>query len=367
MLRHHTGCLLLTVHPSTQGGGVKDENTQLAKSRAASTLLDHGVSLSTATHTVDELLGKIGARPVLNALQASSLDGRWQALAQVARDAHIPLPKTDGRTEKAAARIQKTFRRRRAQQESVIQVADFALLEGTWRNEMDEQPVPILDAIGPEMAGVLLLDAKDATASDLNRLSAAASDAFCIIVPGHSCPDPPTCSGPVSVPVLHRHSACQHLIAACHHNLGCVNIVPYSCQNAEVTASATICCSFVMFRDECSSPEMWTRLAQHPVRAIADAFRASGPEQPFANPWDLSFRSGGKPSAPELADTFMVQAKVSQDNLRPALKRGTTGHTWEHQPLPGWAVVTFLLVARQSGHARLHHCCLQWPSVPGQH
>ena len=132
--------------------------------------------------------------PVLTALQASDLEGRWQALAQVAKDAQILMPKSDGKTERAAARIQKNFRKPRAQREGSIKVAEIALLGGTWRNE----------------------------------IAAAASDAFCIIVPGHSCPDPTTCSGPVSVPVIHRHTSCQHLIAACHHNLGCVNIVPYS-------------------------------------------------------------------------------------------------------------------------------------------
>ena len=99
------------------------------------------------------------------------------------------------------------------------------------------------------------------------------------------------------VPVMHRLTARQHLVAACHHNLGSVDIVPYSCHDAEVSATAMVCCCFVMYRDEASSPEAWTRL----VRAVVEAFRSSGLEQPFTSPWGRSYHAAGKPTAPEVA------------------------------------------------------------------
>ena len=342
--RGSTGCYLLNLHPPCHGGGVKDENVQLAKARTAALMLDKGVPLHTASHTVDALVQKVGARPLLAALQVHHTADRWAAVAQVAEGCQVELPTSNGKVEKAAARIQKSFRQRQAQQTAKVKSSELALIEGTWRNAMDEQPVPTLDQPGPDMHGVMLLDACDATPQELARLSAVASDALCVVIPGHECPAPDTCSGRLSVPVIHRLTASQHLVAACHHNLGCVDIVPYSCHDAEVSATAMVCCSFVMYRDEASSPEAWTRLSQRPVRAVAEALRGSGLEQPFTSPWGRSFRAAGKPTAPEIADTFMVQAKVSQTILRQALKvSGWNGvnmvpRAWEHQPLPGWDI-----------------------------
>ena len=243
-------------------------------------------------------------------------------MAQVAEGCQVELPTGNGKVEKAAARIQRSFRQRQAHQTAKVKSSELALIEG-----------------------VILLDACDATPQELARLSAVASDALCVVIPGHECPAPDTCSGRLSVPVMHRLTARQHLVAACHHNLGCIDIVPYSCHDAEVSAAAMVCCSFVMYRDEAPSPEAWTRLSQRPVRAVAEAFSGSGLDQPFTSPWGRSFRAAGKPTAPEVADTFMVQAKVSQTILSQALTlSGFNGvyvvpRTWEHQPPPGWDII----------------------------
>ena len=124
--RHASGSYLLNIHPACHGGGVKEENAQLAKARTAALLLDKGVPLHTASHTVDALVAKVGSRPLLTALQANDADKKWQAVAQVASDCQVPLPEGNGKTERAGARIQKTFRKRQAAQ-THVQADEFAL------------------------------------------------------------------------------------------------------------------------------------------------------------------------------------------------------------------------------------------------
>ena len=75
--RSSTGYYLLNLHPPCHGGGVKDENVQLAKACIAALMLDKGVPLHTASHTVDALVQKVGARPLLAALQAHHTADRW--------------------------------------------------------------------------------------------------------------------------------------------------------------------------------------------------------------------------------------------------------------------------------------------------
>ena len=125
-------------------------------------MLDKGVPLHTASHTVDALVNKVGARPLLAALQAHHAEDKWAAVAQVAEGCQVELPSGNGKVEKAAARIQ-VLRQRQAHRTAQVKASELALIEGTWRNAMDEQPVPTLDQPGPDMHGVILLDGAGAS------------------------------------------------------------------------------------------------------------------------------------------------------------------------------------------------------------
>ena len=106
---------------------------------------------------------------------------------------------------------------------------------------------------------------------------------LCVVIPGHHCPDPDTCSGKVNVPVKHKISGQNHLLASCYHNLGATAIKPFFSHSAEIDVSGTVCCTFQMYQDE-TSPNLWDKATSHPVRAVAKAFKAKGIEIPFHHP-----------------------------------------------------------------------------------
>ena len=356
--------LALTVFPETRGGGNKDDQVQLAKSRCAALLLDRGVSLAEVTVAVDRLVSKLGASACMEPLSLPDATARFQRLCQVAHPAGIDLPAGDNRTEKAAQRIQKAIRRRRLQAAESVAAADFELLPDTWCG-IDNQPVPVLQRISHGASGVMLVDASVANAQDNALLQNMCSEALCLVVPGHRCPDPDTCSGACNVPVKHRGTGKKHLLAACFHNVGETDIRPYSEHSVQVALADTVCCSFAMYQDEAPSDATWQEVVKAPVRAVTERFRSQGISQPLSQPWGRSFRCNGRPCQPHLCDSLMFHAKVPGPTLSKVLQCSgfnfvyVVPRTWDRQLLPDWSVIWL-----KSGRAEVEKQALL---VPGQH
>ena len=159
-------------------------------------------------------------------------------------------------------------------------------------------------------AGVdkVLLDPCDASPEAIARYKSLDAEVLCIIVPGHCCPDPPTCSGTVSVPVKHRATDASHLLAACSHNVGQTDAEPYFGDEAKVEVVGMVCCSLTMYR-EYATPEECAQACRAPVRTVIEAFRSSGVVNAVQHAWGRSFRLGTRPSASERADSFQFYGK----------------------------------------------------------
>ena len=338
-----TGALLITVHPSFSGGGVKEENTLLAKTRTAALFLDRGIGLPETTVMVDSLVPKLGTAACLKALSTGDTASQWSSLQAAAKSVGVILPEGDNRAVRAAQRLQKAVRRRRLEKPAPVHASDFQLEEGSWIG-IDHQPVPVLDTASHDCTGVLLLDAAEATAVDLDLLRNIESEALCVVIPGHQCPDPDSCDGRVSTAVTHRASGQHHLLAACYHNLGETSITPHVAHGSQVTVQGTTCCTFTMYRDD-HSESAWRDIAKAPVRAANEAFIAKGVRQAINSPWARSFKADGRPSQPDLCDQCSFLAKVPDSQLKSVLQQSgfnqvfVVPRTWDRQLLPGWSVV----------------------------
>ena len=109
---------VLTIAREIIGGGVKDENQQLARARVATCLLERGTPLPEATVATEKLVQQAGASACIQALSKDSHGDRWDALAQLATKVDCHLPLRDSRTEKAVRRPQAAVRRRKLQKTS---------------------------------------------------------------------------------------------------------------------------------------------------------------------------------------------------------------------------------------------------------
>ncbi|CAE7241088.1 unnamed protein product [Symbiodinium sp. CCMP2456] len=339
-----SGRPVLSIFPETRGGGVKDENQQLAKTKIATLLLERGVPLPQTTVAVDNLLAAAGAAPCLAAMSLSGSAAQWRQLNVHAKAVGVPLPLGDNRTERAAQRIQQAIRRRKLAQAAPIAANDFCLVEGTWCG-VDGQSVAVLDSIGPGANGVILMEPSQANPQDIALLCNMGAEALCVVVPGHNCPDPESCSGKASVPVEHRQTHCKHLLAVCYHNVGDTAIEPYVEHGSQVELAGTVCCTLLMYRDECPTEEAWQEAVQAPVRTVAQAFKANGMPNPFSHPWGRAFRANGRPSQPAHCDVFLFQAKVEEGHLRQLLRLSGFNKVyvvpkgWNRAVLEGWSVV----------------------------
>ena len=339
-----SACPILSIFPETRGGGVKDENQQLAKTKMATLLLERGVPLPQTTVAVDSLLAAAGTAPCLAAMSLTGSAAQWRQLNVHAKAVGQQLPTGDNRTERAAQRIQKALRRRKLAQSAPVAANDFSLIEGTWCG-IDDQPVAILTSIGPNANGVILMEPSQANPQDLALLCNIGADALCVVVPGHCCPDTDTCSGKASVPVVHRETGCKHLLAVCYHNVGDTAISPFVEHGSQVELAGTVCCTLSMHRDECPTEEAWQEAVQAPVRTVAQAFKPQGLSGPFSHPWGRSFRASGRPSQPAHCDVFLFQAKVEEGCLRQLLRLSgfnrvyVVPKAWNRSVLEGWSVI----------------------------
>ena len=294
---------------------------------------------------MDRLVSKLGASACMEPLSLPDATARFQRLCQVAHPAGIDLPPAgDNRSEKAAQRIQKAIRRRRLQAAESVAAADFELLPDTWCG-IDNQPVPVLQRISHGASGVMLVDASVANAQDNALLQNMCSEVLCLVVPGHRCPGPDTCSGACNVPVKHRGTGKKHLLAACFHSVGETDIRPYSEHSVQVALAGTVCCSFAMYQDEAPSDATWQEVVKAPVRAVSERFRSQGISQPLSQPWGHSFRCNGRPCQPHLCDSLMFHAKVPGPALSKVLQCSgfnfvyVVPRTWDRQLLPDWSVI----------------------------
>ncbi|CAE7035963.1 unnamed protein product [Symbiodinium sp. CCMP2592] len=356
---------MLTLMPEVRGGGVKDENTSFAKSKLASLLLDRGVPLAQTHETVDSLVPAIGTAACISALRQTDTQKQWKTLCHAAQATGLTLPTGDNRAETAAQRIQKAVRKQRLQQQAPVRASDFILEPDTWCG-IDDQPVPILEDITADCSGVVLVDASTTNAQDLALLRNMSSEALCLVLPGHRCPDPDTCSGRTSVPVCHKVTGRRHLLAACYHNVGETDITPQIQHGTRVDSEDTVCCSFTMCQEDFPAEAQWKDCAAAPVRTVVEAFRTKGVDSALHHPWARTYRASGRPSQPHLCDQFVFYAKVPQGKLRAVLQCSgfnrvyVVPRSWDRQLLPGWAVVWLalprseiekqaLLVAEQHG------------------
>ena len=275
-----SGLEVLCIATETRGGGVKDENVQLAKSKVAALLLDRGVPLSDASQATESLVPAVGATTCLHALAAQDPTKQWHQLSRSAAAVGRPLPEGDNRAERAAQRLQKAVRKKKLAQATSVNAADFQLDPDTWHG-IDDNPVPVLTEIRPACNGAILMDPQQANPQDIALLRNMGSDALCIVLPGHACPDPDTCSGAVSVPVIHKESGQRHLLAACYHNVGETEVRPHFAHGTKVVFDGTVCCSFTMHADEAQPARVWQDAIKAPVRTVVDLFRSRGVQQAF--------------------------------------------------------------------------------------
>ena len=201
VVRRH-GSLVLSVHPPCRGGGVKEENLQLAQSRVATILLDRGIPLHASAQAAEALVSKAGARSVLVAIEPHDPASRWTAVTRLATEHDILLP-LEQRTARAATGCKRLLGDAKLARHDPIKAAMIS-------------QCPYMTAWG-------LTSMESSSWTRLKRHLSLASllfGSFCVVIPGHGCPDEATCSGKVNVPVRHRLTGQSHLLAACHHDLG---------------------------------------------------------------------------------------------------------------------------------------------------
>ena len=338
------GCLYVTVMTEARGGGAKAENNQLAINRLASACLERGVALDKASTAAAELVQSAGARACLSVFESSDYKNCWTALQALAAAQSVQWPEGDNQTERAAKRIQRAVKKRQLRSQLCASASAFRLDPSVWLS-MDELPAQILEKVELHASGIYFTDASESSQADLELWAGINSDALAVVFLGHTCPDPSTCSGPVTAPATCVATGSRHLLACCYHNVGSTPIRPTFAANAEVDFSATVCCSFSMQKDDVPESTTWADIIQGPVRAVQQAFAAAGVSKAILSPWGRSYQAGGRASTPNNCDALLFRAKVPKPLLPTLLQKSGFNHVyvvprdWDDRPQSGWRIV----------------------------
>ena len=332
------GYLLVTLLPEVRGGGAKDEKFLDAQTRLAKEFLEHGLSLTVSSSLVDKLIQQAGLARVVKALSLSHPENRWRNILQLCQQFGLEVPQVQARFAKAEHKARAQAKSRPSAGPAVT-ASDVRLQEGFFKNA-DGSPAAILSALFPGCTGVCLQDPAEA----LQSIEAFHSfDELAVVVLGHRCPHAASCCGRLTVPALHSVSE-PILVTACLHQLGDKKVQARCEHAADVTAEASICAAFTVFKDDWTAPE-WQSIVMNPVRRTLEIFRENGLQSPFSTPWGRSFRTGSGPSTPGQCSNIQFHARVAKDGLAALLQRSgfnrvyVTPKAWNHELLPGWSII----------------------------
>ena len=301
------GRLLITVHPECVGGGAKADTANWVKTRAASACLTAGLDLECTTAFIDQLAASAGIPRLTSSLQGAPSSDRWSQLVALAQQVGVPCPAISSKAAGVANKLKKAQQRKKHQLRCDIKARDVQLCPGFFLNA-DETHAQILDVVQPGASGVMLTD-EDEAQELLPALKGVQPDELCLVVLGHTCPEPATCAGRISIPAQARSDQALLLLAGCYHNVGGKPVKAKPQTDIEVDLPEVLCCSFEAYADEFES-EHWLRFTQAPVKTAQEILAKSGVQSPFANPWGRQFFAGDRPAAPASADKLVFQARV---------------------------------------------------------
>ncbi|CAE7355188.1 unnamed protein product [Symbiodinium sp. CCMP2592] len=276
------------------------------------------------------------------AVKATSEDAKWNQLGSYAKELDVPVPQAASLFQRADQRAKRQLQKHRAQQSNNLKASAVQVQEGFFVND-DETPAQILDAIRPGATGLLLVDG-DQAADALNTLQGVQSDELGILVLGHTCPDPASCSRRISFPATGRVCKSQLLLAGCLHNVGGKAIRPSKQADITVALPDILCCTFTAFADDFPAGQS-EQIVQAPVKQLLSAFHDVDAAKAITTPCGRQFRCKGKIAAPTAADQVSFQARVPKGDCDALLI--ASGHNsvyitprkLDHSLLSGYSII----------------------------
>ena len=320
-LSRHTARPILTVHPEMRGGGSKTDTKEWAQAAVAKACLDNGLELSRTSTFAAKLVEQCTPKKLELALHEQPPLAQWEAIQDLAQQAGIAIPVASAAAAKAEARMLKAQASRKLPRPAPIAVEDVTVAPGFFQNE-DGSEAQIVQQMRPGASGVYLVSVEQAR-DLLAAMPSGQADALGLLVLGHECPQPSSCSGRVSFPGLARHTKAPLLLAACLHNVGSATIRTSLAHNGKVDLPAIAVCLFEAAAPD-FEPAQWARMCASPVRAVLDLFAESGAAQAFSAPWSRKFLLKDRPSTPQEADRLSFLAKVERGSLSNVLS--VSGH-----------------------------------------
>ena len=336
------GAIMLNLHPMISGGGVKEENRQLAMTKLATLCLNLGVPLQTASAFTESVVTAAGVPKLTSMLSETHEAQQWEAVQKFAVSRDIAVPATTSKTVKAQARAQRAAQRLKSQ--PCVRAADVQPEPGFFLNA-DDTPTTILQSPTPGASGLLVVDVEHASEL-LVTLQGIQPDELALLVLGHEVPLAHPGSQKVSFPAHVGDPPSKVLVAGTLCNVGGKPVKVHHKAQASVDMGESYACQFSTYRDEFAE-DSWGQLTQAPVRYVAQAYKDTGLTTAFSGPWSRTFSARGRPATPLLAEVASFYARVDREDLDQVLR--SSGHNlvylvpkdWNRQPLAGYGILWF--------------------------
>ena len=284
------------------GGGAKSNKIAMLKGTIAKWLLHEGVAYADLGVT-DALYDKAGQAQLQVIADANHPD-RWQKFISLMYKVDLPVP------ERTSAQDCRPKPRPGQARISPLDVSELILEPGCFVGE-NGQTLQAIHMIAPKMAGIVLLNASQASPW-LQNTSELSADPLAALIPVNESISSPREYKIITVPV--RDSCNQPiLISARIYQLGRTEVKFQAASSGNIAADTEVQFTFQAYQDEFLEEE-WKSIQAHPIREIRRILSNLNVEAPYTKVWGRSFMKNGQETMPDSADSIAFQATISQQH-----------------------------------------------------
>lgn len=313
------GLVKLHFHLPISGGGPKetrmDENM---RTQLAAELVNAGVGFSQLVPMVTMIGASANVTQIQQAMQITEQASRQKAVLDLASKAGVSVDSKHTKRTKAAAKIQKTLRAKKAQGQGEIDVMTLTIDANVFQNADDTAAQVTTGAFEPNGTGVYLTTLESALPW-LQSTSTFSADEFSILLLGNVNIDTKLPRKFVQFRARQQTGG-MLLLRGTLFQLGTKEITLVEGTVTNIACPSTSVVTFTAYADEFSTL-VWTDLTASPGKHMLDCFDPDTRRQAVLGIWGHSFQFKGKPAKPNDCDSVQIHARVLTGSLPALLKQ----------------------------------------------
>eukprot|EP00438_Fugacium_kawagutii_P006739 Skav219151 [mRNA] locus=scaffold1574:827431:831790:+ [translate_table: standard] len=311
------GTIKLWFHLPILGGGPSPTEEDL-KNRVVAELATHGVPFVSLVTAVAQIFYTHKLHFIKKVMSIQDKEERWSAFQEMVHASGVHLPTKD--RDAAARKIQKSFKRKAFPKAPEIDMSQIQIPSGTFVSA-DGAQVPSHNGPFTANGQGLVLTTLDEAGQWIAASKKLCCDEYAALLAGHHELDTSLKVSHIQCQGLQKNGTCI-LFKATLIQFGEKPISLAKIPQAHVDCPTTQVMSLTVYADDFQ--EQWKSMSQRPAKHILGLFSQNVREGAIRSVWGHSYRSDGKPCAPNQAQSIQIHVRVNGEHVHAMLRE--SGH-----------------------------------------